>query len=459
MALRSTRSGGWLKPGRARWLAEPRPSEATPAQSPEVGGLPGAGPGVAGASSPLVWLAPLLAVALVLPTELSLQAGPLRLSPYRLVLLLSFFPVTFRLFAGRAGGRRAGDFTFLLFALWAAAALGVNHGAATAIESGGILLVETFGAYALGRVAVRCADDFQRLAKWLVACAIGVLVVALPETLTGFRLVHEVFGAVLGGAPTIHVEPRFGLHRAFGPFDHPILNGVFGSTLVAMAWELTPKERTSQLVRIVRTALVAASGFTSLSSAAILSMVAQGGMLAWRKVTALVPGRWWLLLGLFLGFYATISVMSSRSGLRALMWYLTFDRHTASYRLLIWEHGSSNVEDNPWFGIGMNDWERPSWMSESVDSFWLLTTMMYGLPAIVLFAATVLAVVVPAAKRISNVAPWSRLGRAWAFALFALCFCGFTVHYWNNVFTMFGFLLGAGAWMGERVRRREEVGA
>jgi hypothetical protein len=35
-------------------------------------------------------------------------------------------------------------------------------------------------------------------------------------------------------------------------------------------------------------------------------------------------------------------------------------------------------------GIGRNDWARPFWQHGSVDNFWLLTAMRYGIPGLLL---------------------------------------------------------------------------
>ena len=71
-----------------------------------------------------------------------------------------------------------------------------------------------------------------------------------------------------------------------------------------------------------------------------------------------------------------------------LITYLTFNSGTAYWRLHIWNFGSAEVWRNPLFGIGLNDWARPSWMwTASVDNFWLLTAMRYGIPAFLLLVA------------------------------------------------------------------------
>lgn len=395
----------------------------------------------------------LLTFALLAPTELSLRLGPLRLSPYRVVLIACFFPLLAAWLQRRAGPLRTSDFALLGFALWGWLALAVDSGFAASIEPGGILLVESFGAYLVGRVCVRGLDDWRRLTAVVSAACVVSLALSLPEMLSGKRLVHDALGAVFGGAPNFVVEPRMGFARAFGTFDHPILNGVFGSTCLSLAWFGAGEPALRS--HAPRTVLVAASAVTSLSSGALLSMAVQIALALYRRATRGVAARWQLFTCALLAAYGLISALSSRSGLQALIWYLAMDRTTASYRLLIWEHGGANVGAHPWFGIGRGDWERPEWMSASVDSFWLLTAMTYGLPALVLLAVAVLSALGAAGRRVQSDRALDRARSGWIFAWIALIFAGFTVHYWNNVFAFLGLLLGAGVWMGERERAQD----
>ena len=61
---------------------------------------------------------------------------------------------------------------------------------------------------------------------------------------------------------------------------------------------------------------------------------------------------------------------------------------TAVYRLYIYKYGILEVLRNPIFGIGFNDWARPSAMTDSVDSFWLFNAMRYGIPALLFIGIT-----------------------------------------------------------------------
>ena len=63
-----------------------------------------------------------------------------------------------------------------------------------------------------------------------------MLCFTLPESVSGFHFIREAFRTVLGGGAIPYIEPRLGLTRAFGSFDHPILYGTFCATALAATY-------------------------------------------------------------------------------------------------------------------------------------------------------------------------------------------------------------------------------
>jgi hypothetical protein len=122
------------------------------------------------------------------------------------------------------------------------------------------------------------------------------------------------------------------------------------------------------------------------------------------------------------------------------------------YRLFIWEYGSAAVLSNPIFGIDLGTWQKASFMSFSIDNFWLLMAMQSGLPmagALVLGVGLLLASVhrFHAGSRL----PGQQSARfAWTTALVVLSMQGATVHYWGQLYMFFFYLVGLGAWMADR---------
>lgn len=141
------------------------------------------------------------------------------------------------------------------------------------------------------------------------------------------------------------------------------------------------------------------------------------------------------------------------------MTYATFSPGTAYWRAAINEFGMNNVWANPFFGLGLNDWVRPEWMhTSSVDNFWLLMAMRYGIPGFVL-------VLTGYAIALWQVGRWSlgedqvllNLRRAWVFTFACLAFTLFTVHVWAEIYALVFFLLGAGIWLLDATPRGEAV--
>jgi O-antigen ligase len=124
-----------------------------------------------------------------------------------------------------------------------------------------------------------------------------------------------------------------------------------------------------------------------------------------------------------------------------------FDSWSAYYRLLIWEYGTETVMNHPIFGIGYNEYERPSWMAPSVDMFWLNNGIMFGLPGGLLMAGTLLSAAWlvgrcrPVSTRISDYKTGYLISLAFFFIV------GWTVHFWNGTYSFFLFIVASGMWL------------
>jgi len=136
---------------------------------------------------------------------------------------------------------------------------------------------------------------------------------------------------------------------------------------------------------------------------------------------------------------------------------MTLDSWTGFYRLVIWEYGLENVWANPWVGLGLADWERPSWMaSASVDAFWLVVAMRTGIPTFLLMVIAILLLMRGVVKKGTRANDRGIRGfaRAWLFSLIALSLAACTVHYWNALYAYFFFFLGLGGFIADPKRVR-----
>jgi hypothetical protein len=236
---------------------------------------------------------------------------------------------------------------------------------------------------------------------------------------------------------------RMGFYRAQGVFEHPILWGVFCSLAIANVFYL--HHRTSFFKGAALAGFATGMTFTSLSSGPLLAATLQIGIVGWGWITR---NAWWMLVGLAVLGYVVVDLLSNRSPVNVLISYLTFNSHSAYWRLHIWNFGIQNVWSNPLFGIGLNDWVRPSWMgTASVDNFWLLTTMRYGIPAFLLLVAGIVMNLVAIIRQPLPTEALRDVRRGYVAATIALALALCTVHAWGSLLVMVMFYFGAGAWM------------
>jgi hypothetical protein len=385
----------------------------------------------------LPWQIKLLALTLLIPVEASFYVGDFRLTFYRLLLLLAIF-FCFRLvFSNKAGGVLITDKLLVGYSLWLLLSLYINHNFMVMLQSGGVLVLESFGAYLLARAYVRNEQDFRNFVKLFFLIVVGLSFFTIPESLTGYNFFKPGAG---------HIDPRFGLERAYGPFEHAILYGVFCASIFSLCLYVVTKsfnERTW-----AKAGWVAAASFVSVSAGALAAVMVQLILHIWERITRRWVFRWRIFTFLLLVAYVVIDLLSNRTPIVVLLHRLTFSAETAYNRLLIWEFGTKlNVAEHPWFGIGFADWVRPSWMhSGSMDNFWLVIMVRHGLPTFTLLATGIICLLFLVGRNnLPEKLKPLRLG--WLFSITGMIIAGSTVHFWNTLHVWFFFLLGSGAWL------------
>ncbi|ROU04333.1 hypothetical protein EAT49_02800 [Histidinibacterium lentulum] len=389
----------------------------------------------------------LFLVAIMLPTAVSVSAGGLRLSVYRVVLIVMFLPMLLKLVSGRAGRMHVFDLLVFGHCFWALLALIKWGGLAQGIESGGIYIVEFAGAYLLARVYIRTYEDFAAVARAYVMLVLATLLFTVPEALTGIHILHDGISGAVGGPMAPFIEPRMGLERTFGPFDHPILYGVFSAAAFSLAYFVVAERRFTNYTGMAKVGGVGLATFMSASGGPYVVLMMQGFVAAWERVLGKVQGRWAALFTLFGLTYLAIDLFSSKTPFHVFVNNFTFSKQSSYNRILIFEYGTAEVARHPLFGIGLGDWERPVWMSDSMDNFWLVVAVRYGLPAFFMLLGLLLGLIWAVAQRKGLPPEWRRARHAWAFTLFGITVAAATVHLWNALFVLFLFLIGSGAWL------------
>jgi hypothetical protein len=393
--------------------------------------------------SPVVWLYLLFVVT---PVEFSI--GSVALTPLRVLLLVMAVPLTLRLFAGQFGKVTAVDVLFYIHMTWATLAVAINN-PARVVENVGSAAVEFLGGYLVARAYIRTPGQFVALIKALVLMVAVLVPFGVPELFNGKPLIPGFIEALpgLSSAADIANPKRMGLERVQNVFDHPIHYGLFSSVVFTLLI-LGLYRRISVSKQLFWASFVLAGVFMSLSSGAFLAIILQVGLLAWALVLWRVQRKWMILLGLMALAYVTVDLLSNRTPSKVFMTYATFSAQTAYYRANINEWGMYNVWQNPIFGLGLRSWVRPAYMLKgSVDNFWLVMAMRYGIPGFLLLVAGYLWGLILIGRAKLDFSPGTSLLRlAWMITFCGLSFTLVTVHVWSTMYSFVFFLFGTGMW-------------
>ncbi|PWR01957.1 hypothetical protein DKT77_14195 [Meridianimarinicoccus roseus] len=377
---------------------------------------------------------------------LTMSIGGLALTPARIVMILLILPVLYRYVTGAAGRARAEDILLFLYAAWLSLAMLV-YGGFGQIEFIGITVIETLFPFLLARCFIRTEAQYNALLQMMFVAICVLMVGAAIESVTRVRIFNRLFDIVGSTYPTDpSYEKRFGLTRAHTVFQHPIIYGVAMAVFFAPLFYRPTGD--GKIGGIFKTFPVVMATFFSLSTGAWLALVIQGGLMVWDKIFNVIKARWTIFLWLVVISYVVIDLLSDRTPFEVFISYATLNQSTAYWRVLIFVLGMDVVWANPVFGIGLADWPRPSWMhSASVDNFWLLQAMRYGILGF-LFSALMWLVLLWKLARIPFANERLRLQRnafVYAFSAIAVSLC--TVHVWGTASYLIMFMLGSASWM------------
>ncbi len=390
----------------------------------------------------------LFLIGLCIPIQLMI--GPTRLSAYRIILLAAILPAIVNWMSDRNIKVCTTDILMLLLGVTGAISLIVADGFGNSIESSVIFFVETCGPYFIARSYIRTPEHFEKFSKLLYYSVLFFLPFAIIENLTDRTLILETLGKIFPVWKNVWDFKRLGLERAQVVFEHPILFGVYCACAFCLCIHVYNYGR--GFFRTVFTSSLAfLAAFASLSSGALTMMAAQLFLTLWDRILKPVPRRWFLFAILCVMAYVAIDILSNRTPIQVFVHYLTFSSHNSYTRILIFESGMEALQLRPWFGYGLTNelvmkW---SWLTTSIDNFFLLMAVRHGVPVffVLLFALIFVYVRICRAKITDRRVNAYRAGLL--ICLGGLIVAGITVHYWNAVYCLFMFFMGAGMWVAE----------
>lgn len=392
-----------------------------------------------------IWPAVLLFYSFLIPPEVAVYFGSLRMGAYRLALLIvlpyilySFVKLRIRL--------HWLDFVLVIVAIWMPAALSYHHDAAFGIEAGGRQSYDMVIAYFLGRT---CIDSFDKLRSLMLYILPGLLVAGallFLESITAQLLVRPLFQQLFGSSGEVGSElktlSRLGLIRAYSVFIHPIHAGIFLSSFIAFYFLLF-KTKQWRILGVI----VGSLGFFSLSSAGILGIGFQLVFISYDWLQKQIRDLSWGLAMGVLGTLLFLVHIFSQNGIISVIYnYLTLNPATGRFRTLIWQYAGDVALQNPWLGIGQNDYPRPTWVSTpSIDAHYLFMAVRYGIPSALFYFLIAFSIIVILGSRMAS----SRTNRSRnGFLALAICISVtvilmFTVTFWGAMLSWFNFILGA----------------
>ncbi len=394
-----------------------------------------------------VWLPILLTYACLLPRELTFEVAGADFFPYR-AFLFALMP-----FATLQAFKHVQRLTLIdlfaaIAAIWHIIALLMTEAIVPAIVTGGSRGADFALAYLVGRATLRSPENFRvYFIAVLPGFAAAAAMVAV-ESLQGRLILRPFLSELLGQAmERVKDETRLGLFRAAGPFPHPILGGVFLAATLPLAWYL-PRRMSTKIIAVI----VSLGCIFSVSSGAIIAfaLCLMFIMMNWFQRVTRFPV--FLTAGIYVFLaYLAVSAASQSGPLSVLTRYVLLDSSSSYYRQLIWEYAGAEITNHPFFGIGLRDWERPDWMvSASVDSYWLISAMILGLPMAIASFLTHAGTVALLAMRCRHAPPHVRhTAFAIGTSLVALIFSGFTVHLWEGVAAWMLMITGAGVTLSQ----------
>lgn len=392
------------------------------------------------------WPITLLLISFLVPWLLDL--GPITLPMYRIVLLALTVPCALLWVSGQAGRIRVADIALLLFCLWAAVCLWVANPGST-LEAGGSLFIETFGAYLIARCYIRTAEQFLHMIRLMFILVACLLPFAAFEAITGNNIARSLFTLILPTyQPPNPPEIRAGLARAMVVMDHPILFGLFTGCTLALV-HLALGRGKSLTVRWLRSGIMVMATFFSLSSAPIGAAFMQIMLIGWNWTWRSFAMRWKLLWALIALSYVLIDLLSSQNPIQFYVSRFTFDPQTAWFRFMIWDYGTASIAANPIFGVGLGEWARPAFMGPSVDNFWLIIPMRYGLPGGFLFSLAFAAIYLRVSFSRQPSTERTDYRTAYLITMTALFLIGWSVHFWGPPYVLLMLLMGSGIWFLE----------
>lgn len=393
-------------------------------------------------------------VALLVP--ITWDIGPLHMTPLRTVYLFTVPVLAIIWLRGGMGPRLVGDWLLFGYIGWMGISMATHSPAQlfTFTASTGMIIL---GGYLTARYTVRSTADFIAFARFLATIVIVLLLpLGLYEALGHKRpLVTDMLWQIFShngffrsyGASEYCC--RLGMARAQTLFIHPIHHGL-ACILPFALYFMSGVNHYSFSNRAVVAILIVLAVFTSVSSGAVMAIGLMSMLMVYAIALHKNPNQWRIFLWSALVVYIVLEIMSTKFVFVAISEKLAFSTWNVYIRGLIFNAGIEQIKQTPIFGFGHNTRlpGLPHYLSASVDNYWLLQAVAYGVPGFLLpFSAFLYAIARAGRNGFTKGSDLYYVRLAYGFTLAALVFTMVTVHVWAGVQSMIFMVLGMGQFL------------
>jgi hypothetical protein len=390
----------------------------------------------------------LIVIGLFLPEELSFYMFGLRLTVIRLICLF-VAPV---LLAKGIQKISSGNYRFVLSDLfvisagfWLIYAPANVDDSMSALNHAGPLVLEFCVAYLTTRILLSEHGQALSFAAMLCRAIAIVALVGVLDPLTNHRFAHDLVAQLT--APMHNIDDwtdayRLGLLRATGPIEHPILFAFISTIGLLVALSIPVRGRPFVIVSC------ALGTVLGLSSAPIQTMLFGLCLLAYNHLLSKSSYRWSvLIIAGAAGIIAAFLISNNPVGF--IIANLTFTAESGYYREWTWHMVGLYVSQSPWFGLGYG--ELPDEINHSIDSLWLVLTILSGYPGAVLVALSLVGAgpILTRGRNADLTPAESKLGTTLGIVLFLALYLGITVHMWGSTWILIGLVIGMKAHLSE----------
>lgn len=329
-------------------------------------------------------LAPFLVAAFLIPMDQTVLIGPFHFQMLRILILCGWIAMLIhKRSAGPvfSNGFNRIDKAVILWAIFTAIATVALWQDTASLNNQLGALYTVFGIYFLLRFFIRDERDVLRAIQVMAYVSAVIALIMLSEEIT-----HRNPYILLGGSRAWTREElmvREGGMRALGPFQHPILAGVFGGIslpLFVALWWKDRSARTSAVVGILASTVITV---TSNSSTPLLAYA--GGIFAlclWPLRKQMRMMRWGLVIalaGLHLVMKAPVWSLIARIDLTG--------SSSSYHRYMLVDQCIRHFSD--WWLMGVKNWGAWGWELWDLSNQYVSVADTSGLLPLIFFIAII----------------------------------------------------------------------